>query len=143
MPVSSQRLPEISGEPLPERLLAAHLGNGASLCAIRDGRSVATTMGYSPLEGLTMGTRSGSIDGNAVLRLAADHGIEKASRILNRESGLLGLGGNSDMRSLSASKTPRGPLRHRPFLLLGQPPCRLDDRRHGRARCTGLHGWNW
>ena len=86
---------------LPRRLLALHLGNGASLCAIRDGQSVATTMGYSPLEGLTMGTRAGGIDGNAVLRLAQVHGIEAASRILNHESGLLGLGGASDMRALS------------------------------------------
>lgn len=106
----TRQLPEISGEPLPARLLALHLGNGASLCAIRDGRSVATTMGYSPLDGLTMGTRCGGIDGNAVLRLAADYGIEAASRMLNRESGLLGLGGNSDMRSLKASKTPQADL---------------------------------
>ncbi|WP_022705278.1 acetate/propionate family kinase [Pseudorhodobacter ferrugineus] len=91
--------------PLPHRLLALHLGNGASLCAILDGRSVATTMGYSPLEGLTMGTRSGGIDGNAVLRLAEVHGIAGASRILNKESGLLALGGASDMRALSQAGT--------------------------------------
>lgn len=91
--------------PLPKRLLACHLGNGCSLAAILDGRSVATTMGYSPLDGLTMGTRSGGIDGNAVLRLAALHGIEAAGRILNRESGLLGLGGASDLRALHAAGT--------------------------------------
>jgi acetate kinase len=92
--------------PLPARLLAFHLGNGASACAIRDGASVATTMGYSPLDGLTMGTRAGGIDGNAVLRLAEVHGIEGAARILNREAGLLGLGGASDMRALAAADTP-------------------------------------
>jgi acetate kinase len=92
--------------PLPGRILACHLGNGASLCAIRDGRSVATTMGYSPLDGLTMGTRAGGIDGNAVLRLAEVHGIAGAGRILNRESGLLGLGGASDLRALHAAETP-------------------------------------
>ena len=91
---------------LPQRLLALHLGNGASLCALRDGVSVATTMGYSPLDGLTMGTRTGGIDGNAVLRLAELHGIAGASQILNRESGLLGLGGHSDMRALHAAGTP-------------------------------------
>lgn len=91
---------------LPKRLLGLHLGNGASLCAMVDGVSVATTMGYSPLDGLTMGTRSGSIDGNAVLRLAELHGIDGATRILNRESGLLGLGGSSDMRALQAAGTP-------------------------------------
>ena len=96
-----RRLPEVAGY-LPERLLALHLGNGASLCAILAGRSVATTMGYSPLDGLTMGTRAGGIDGNAVLRLAEVYGIAEAARILNRDSGLLGLGGSSDMRVLQA-----------------------------------------
>ncbi|KAF0116955.1 MAG: ackA [Rhodobacteraceae bacterium] len=91
---------------LPGRLLACHLGNGCSLVAIVNGRSVATTMGYSPLDGLTMGTRTGSIDGNAVLRLAELHGIDGAARILNRESGLLGLGGFSDLRALHAAGTP-------------------------------------
>ncbi len=94
-------LPEISGEKLPSRLLAFHLGNGASLCAIHNGQSVATTMGYSPLDGLTMGTRSGGIDANAVLRLVEDNGLERTKAILNHESGLLGLsGGKSDMRNL-------------------------------------------
>ena len=101
-----RKLKEISENRLPRRLLAFHLGNGASLCAVRDGASVATTMGYSPLDGITMGTRSGGIDGNAVLRLAEVHGIAGAGRILNRESGLLGLGGHSDMRALHAAGTP-------------------------------------
>lgn len=91
--------------PLPRHLLALHLGNGASLCAILDGRSVATTMGYSPLSGITMGTRTGDIDGNAVLRLAELHGTQEASRILNRASGLLGLGGMTDMRALHQAGT--------------------------------------
>jgi len=96
-----RRLPEVSGADLPSRLLAFHLGNGASLCAIRDGQSIATTMGYSPLDGLTMGTRSGGIDANAVLRLVEDNGLERSKAILNHESGLLGLsGGKSDMRKL-------------------------------------------
>ncbi len=94
-------LPEVSGEKLPSRLLAFHLGNGASLCAIRNGQSIATTMGYSPLDGLTMGTRSGGIDANAVLRLVEENGLERTKAILNHESGLLGLsGGKSDMRNL-------------------------------------------
>jgi acetate kinase len=88
---------------LPARLLAYHLGNGASACAILDGRSVATTMGYSPLSGLTMGTRAGDIDGNAVLRLAEFFGVDQAGRMLNRESGLLALGGASDMRALAGT----------------------------------------
>lgn len=93
--------PDLTGVPCPPRLLAMHLGNGASLCAILNGRSVATTMGYSPVDGLTMGTRCGSIDAEAVLRLAGDVGIARCADILNRESGLLGLGGSSDMRALT------------------------------------------
>lgn len=100
-----QALPGLSGGPLPKRLLALHLGNGASLCAVLDGRSVATTMGYSPLDGLTMGTRAGGIDGNAVLRLAEEHGVDGATQILNRESGFLALGGASDMRALHKAGT--------------------------------------
>lgn len=98
-------LQEQSPESFPVRLLALHLGNGASLCAIKSGQSVATTMGYSPLEGLTMGTRSGSIDGNLVLRLAGQYGVDEASELLNRNSGLLGLAGMSDMRALHSAGT--------------------------------------
>jgi acetate kinase len=90
---------------LPRRLLALHLGNGASLCAILEGRSVATSMGYSPLDGLVMGTRTGSIDGMAVLRLAANHGIDGAARLLNHDSGLRALGGTHDMAQLLAMAT--------------------------------------
>ncbi len=95
------------GADLPARLLALHLGNGASLCAIHNGTSAASSMGYSPLDGLTMGTRSGAIDGMAVLRIAEDHGLAEANRILNKESGLKALGGTNDMRSLTASDTPQ------------------------------------
>ncbi len=99
-------LPELSGQPLPRRVLAFHLGNGVSACAIRNGHSVATTMGYSPLEGMTMGTRSGDIDANAVLRLAQETGIEATAKLLNHQSGLHGLsGGVSDMRGLLDSNT--------------------------------------
>jgi len=69
---------------------------------------VATTMGYSPLEGMTMGTRAGSIDGNAVLRLAEELGLAEAGRLLNQKSGLVGLsGGISNMAELVASPDPR------------------------------------
>ena len=88
------------GSDLPPRLLAFHLGNGASLCAIENGVSIATSMGYSPLDGLTMGTRTGSIDGMAVLRIAEERGIAEASRILNHDSGLKGLAGTNDMAAL-------------------------------------------
>ncbi|CTQ65725.1 acetate/propionate family kinase [Roseibium alexandrii] len=100
-----KKLADVSESGVPNRLLAFHLGNGASLCAIKSGQSVATTMGYSPLEGLTMGTRTGNIDGNLVLRLAEENGIEDTKELLNKKSGLLGLGGLSDMRALHAAET--------------------------------------
>ena len=62
---------------------------------------------FPPLEGLTMGTRSGSVDPNLVLRLVADHGLQRTSDILNKESGLLGLGGQSDMRKLHEMETKK------------------------------------
>lgn len=104
-----RKMQETGGGGLPDRLLVFHLGNGSSACGIVGGRSVATTMGYSPLDGLTMGTRTGEIDGNAVLRLAEVHGVAGAGRILNRESGLLGLGGASDMRELHRLAAGDGP----------------------------------
>lgn len=110
----SARVPDLLGRQ-PERLLALHLGNGASLCAIRSGVSVASSMGYSPVEGLTMGTRTGTIDAMAVLRLAQDHGIEGAARLLNRESGLKALGGASDMRALHAAGTDEAAFAIRHF----------------------------
>ncbi|WP_324752344.1 acetate kinase [Roseovarius sp. Pro17] len=102
-----EALPQQTGQPLPRRLLAFHLGNGASICAIKDGRSVATTMGYSPNAGLTMGTRSGDMDPAAVLELARRMGVDAAESLLTHASGLLGLSGESfDMRALEASDTP-------------------------------------
>ncbi len=99
-------LPQQSGV-LPPRLLALHLGNGASLCAIKDGKSIATTMGYSPLGGLTMGTRAGEIDAGAVLQLVRDLGIEETDQLLHSQSGLLGLSGlSSDMRTLEQNNSP-------------------------------------
>ncbi|WP_019954666.1 acetate/propionate family kinase [Yoonia vestfoldensis] len=103
--LSYQSLVQSFADTLPDHLLAFHLGNGASLCAIKDGKSVASSMGYSPLDGLVMGTRTGSIDGMAVLRLAKDHGIAAAGDILNRQSGLRALGGTSDMAALLQSNS--------------------------------------
>ena len=102
-------LPVVSGEPLAHRLLVFHLGNGASACAIKNGHSVATTMGYSPLDGLVMGTRTGALDPGVVLALLREPGMNgaKLERLLWRESGLLGLSGvTSDMRALLARADP-------------------------------------
>lgn len=90
------------------RVLMAHLGNGASLCAMWQGRSMATTMGFSALDGLMMGTRSGAIDPGVLLYLMQQGWDEaRISRLLYRESGLLGVSGESaDMRTLRASPRP-------------------------------------
>ena len=88
------------GDALPEHLLAFHLGNGASLCAIHNGKSIATSMGYSPLSGLTMGTRSGDIDGAAVLRMSRSLGEDETDRMLNKTSGLQALAGENNMKTL-------------------------------------------
>jgi acetate kinase len=100
-------LPEMTGRPLPRRLLAAHLGSGASMCAILDGKSVATTMGFSTADGLVMGTRTGSIDPGVIVALLRDEHLtlDQLEDLLYRKSGLLGLSGfSADMRDLLASK---------------------------------------
>jgi acetate kinase len=91
------------------RVVVAHLGNGASMCAMRGGRSVASSMGFSALDGLPMGTRCGQIDPGVLLYLMdRGMGAEELTRLLYRESGLLGLSGVShDMRTLLASSDPR------------------------------------
>ncbi len=99
-------LPALSGAPLPRRLLACHLGAGASLCAILEGRSAATTMGYSPLDGLTMAGRAGALDPEAVLTLAERVGVPAARALLNGGAGLRGLAGTGDMRALLADPSP-------------------------------------
>lgn len=98
---AAQRL----GRPLEElRLITLHLGNGSSACAIERGRSVDTSMGLTPLEGLVMGTRSGDIDPALLLYLSRSKGLDTDALddLLNRESGLMGLCGDSDMRAVEA-----------------------------------------
>lgn len=87
------------------KLVVLHLGNGASAAAVLGGRSLDTSMGLTPLEGLVMGTRSGDIDPAIPLYLAREHGytIEQLDELLNKRSGLLGLAGRSDMRELVAA----------------------------------------
>ena len=99
------RCPEIA----QGRVVVAHLGNGASLCAIEAGRSVATSMSFSPLDGLTMGTRCGQLDAAVVLYLLTARGMtaQEITTLLYRKSGLLGLSGvSADMRVLEASSEP-------------------------------------
>lgn len=91
------------------RVIVAHLGNGASVCAIHGGRSIASTMGFSALDGLPMGTRCGQLDPGVVLYLLEHEGMDarQLSDLLYRRSGLLGLSGlSNDMRTLEAAGTP-------------------------------------
>ena len=91
------------------RVVVAHLGNGASLCGLRAGRSIATTMGFSALDGLPMGTRCGELDPAVVLHLLNQEGmtVSEVEDLLYRRSGMLGLSGiSSDFRELLASREP-------------------------------------
>jgi acetate kinase len=100
---AARRAAELLGIPDQGlRLVTCHLGAGASLAAVRDGRSVDTTMGFTPLEGLVMATRSGSVDPGLVLWLAEHVGMPPAelAATLERRSGLLGLAGTADMRAI-------------------------------------------
>jgi acetate kinase len=87
------------------RLVVCHLGGGCSVTAVRDGRSVDTTMGFSPLEGVPMATRSGSVDPGAVVYLLRENklSVDELDHALEHESGLLGLGGSADPRELAGS----------------------------------------
>ena len=108
----SRRAAEVLGRPAEGlRVVICHLGHGCSASAVRGGRCVDTTMGFTPLEGLMMGTRSGSIDPSIVLHVQQHHGLtaDRVEAALNHESGLLGVSGISgDMRRvLDAARTGR------------------------------------
>jgi acetate kinase len=103
-------LPSVVPEIARGRVVVAHLGNGASLCALKDGRSVATTMGFSALDGLPMGTRCGELDPGVVLFLLKQEAMSpsEVQDLLYRRSGMLGLSGiSSDFRDLLASPDTR------------------------------------
>ncbi|MCS6866151.1 MAG: acetate/propionate family kinase [Gemmataceae bacterium] len=103
-------LPTIDPAAAAGRTIVAHLGHGASLCALRAGRSLATTMSFTPADGLVMSTRCGSLDPGVIIYLAQQHGLsmEAIERLILHESGLRGVSGISgDMRELLASSDPR------------------------------------
>jgi len=111
----SQKAAEYLETPIEElRIITCHLGNGASTCAVEYGRSVETSMGMTPLEGLVMGTRSGDIDPGLVLELVREHGAATVDELLNKKSGLAGLSevGN-DLRDIEERASQ------------GDDPCRL------------------
>ncbi|MEQ6332598.1 acetate/propionate family kinase [Sphingobium sp. MK2] len=105
----ARTLREIDPELAGGRLIVAHLGNGASLCAMREGKSVDTTMGFTALDGLMMGTRCGNIDPGVLLHLLTQEGMSSGEieTLLYQQSGLLGVSGvSSDMRALHKSEDP-------------------------------------
>lgn len=110
----ARRAAEIMGKKKEEiNIITCHLGNGCSITAVRGGKSVDTSMGLTPLEGLVMGTRSGDIDPAVIFYLAENHGmsIERINTLLNRQSGLLGISGiSNDVRNI-AQKAARGERR--------------------------------
>lgn len=109
----ARALPEIAPAIARGRVVVAHLGNGASMCALRDGASIESTMSFTALDGLPMGTRSGQLDPGVLLYLmqAKGMGAEEIEDLLYRRSGLLGISGlSNDMRSLEASDSPQAAL---------------------------------
>jgi acetate kinase len=106
-------LPEVAPRAAAGRCVVLHLGNGASMCALAAGQSIASTMGFTAVEGLPMGTRSGSLDPGVVLYLLDQRGMDARAieKLIYTQSGLLGVSGiSSDMRVLLASEEPAAQL---------------------------------
>jgi len=106
----ASRLAEIDTRAASGRTIVCHLGSGASLCALRAGKSIATTMGFSPLSGLVMGTRPGNLDPGLMIWLIREHGmsVDELEHMLYHDAGLKGVSGiSADMRALLASTDPR------------------------------------
>ena len=104
----ASQLPQVDARAAQGRTVVMHLGNGASMCALKAGRSMASSMGFTALDGLMMGTRCGSLDAGVLLWLMDERGMDARAieRLLYKESGLLGVSGglSSDMRTLLASE---------------------------------------
>ncbi|HAM52627.1 MAG TPA: acetate kinase, partial [Nitrospiraceae bacterium] len=106
-------LPEFDPKAASGKTVVLHLGNGASMCAMENCKSVTTTMGFSGVEGLPMGTRSGALDPGIMLYLMDARGMDAQAieKLIYTQSGLLGISGiSSDMRTLLSSKEPRAEL---------------------------------
>lgn len=128
-------LPHLDPEAAQGRTVVAHLGNGASMCAMRGGASIATTMGFTAVDGLMMGTRTGALDPGVMLYLMDEMKLDARAleKLIYKESGLLGVSGvSSDMRTLLASDEPRAALAIRLF-------CHRIARELGSLAAT-LHG---
>ncbi len=142
----AQRLPAVAPDIAAGRVIVAHLGSGASMCALLGGRSIESTMGFTALDGLPMGTRPGQIDPGVVLFLIEQQGMSAAAvqKLLYSECGLKGLSGiSNDVRELEASSDPRAALCARLFRLSHRASCRHAGGGAGRARCLCVHRGDW
>ena len=130
-------------------LVIAHLGNGASICAVRNGESVDTSMGMTPLEGLVMGTRCGDVDFGAMAWIAQQTGqsFDDLERVVNKESGLLGISGiSSDLRALEKAWHEGNQAGAAGDPHLCPPDCAAYRRSRGIAASSGwrdLYRWYW
>ena len=139
-------LPEVAPEIAKGRVIVAHLGSGASLCALKDGKSVDSSLGFTALDGLCMGTRPGALDPGVVLYLFQNLGLtaKEVEKMLYSQSGLLGISGiSNDMRDLSRQKRTRSASGGG---LLRLSCCERDrrfDGGAGRHRCARIYGRYW
>ena len=134
----AERVPEIA----LGRVVVAHLGSGASMCALAGGRSVDSSMGFTALEGLPMGTRPGSLDAGVILWLQQQKGwdVDRVERFLYADCGLKGLSGvSNDMRTLLASEAPAGEACGGLLRLSCGTHRWRDGCRHGRHRWHRVH----
>jgi len=134
----------LGADPGRLRIVSCHLGSGASLCEIAGGRSIDTTMGFTPLEGLVMATRSGSVDPGLLLWLLERTDVSEAemAEALEHESGLLGLAGSADMREVLARRAAGDALAGLGGRGLPAPTAGRGGRYGRRARwprCAGVH----
>ncbi len=159
-------LPSLDAKAADGRVIVAHLGNGASMCAMQAGRSVASTMGFTAVDGLPMGTRCGALDPGVVLYLMDELKMDARAieKLMYQESGLLGVSGiSSDMRTLLASGEPRAKFAVDLFVYrirrelgslaaaLGRPrragvhraASESGPPRYARASATARRGWDW
>ena len=146
----AQRAVEMLGKgPEGLRLIIAHLGNGCSVCAVKGGQSIDTSMGFTPLEGLMMGTRSGSIDPGLILHVMRERGLSvtEMEQVLNHESGLLGVSGvSSDIREvLQAASTgnERAKLAISQFAHRARQAIGALAVTFRRSRCVDFHRRYW
>ena len=135
-------LPAIDPRAAAGRTVVAHLGNGVSMCAMRNGKSVATTMSFTPADGLVMGTRTGSLDPGVLLYLIQRHGMDacRLENLIYHESGLLGVSGDFERHADAAGEQrSAGSRGDRIVCLPDRPGTWLSGGGPWRAGCTRLH----